>query len=358
MKHVFYIHSQTCYITSLKVIQYSKILKEDVIFLISRNTPLYQNHYKSYHIYPIIDNWPFYTHKTLINFKWIYNRRIKTIVDKIIENFIGEDFIFYSQNSRHYKYNLFISSYKCVDNRFIEDGLDMYTSYQEFNIKYPKPLRLRYLLGNSILGFLQNLRDRVFQKNNPFWSKTGVSLIYTLSPLSCSQFSVEMGLKTLDLGKIPTKLTFKNLSNTKPIIVPSALEEQMIVSNTIMCNSYLHYLKNNSIKEVYIKWHPSHTLNSKNYILKRFCKANIAVDIIPDAIPLEALFSSERAFEVITHGSSLAIYAAVLGTSSSKVLYPILHKLNGKLTPRSQYWINTFPKLNFERLTIIPFSNE
>ena len=59
LKHVFYLPSQTCYITALKVIKYKKILNDQVILLISRNTPLFNNKYQTFHIYPILDNWPF-----------------------------------------------------------------------------------------------------------------------------------------------------------------------------------------------------------------------------------------------------------------------------------------------------------
>ena len=115
LKHVFYLHSQTCYITALKVIKNKKISNDQVILLISRNTPLFSNKYQSFHIYPLLDNWPFYTQKKIFNLKWIFNYKALNIFDNVINNFIKFNFVFYSQNSRHFKYNVFISSKNCIE---------------------------------------------------------------------------------------------------------------------------------------------------------------------------------------------------------------------------------------------------
>ena len=85
LKHVFYLHSQTCYISALKVIKHKKISNDQVILLISRNTPLFRNKYQSFHIYPILDNWPFYTQKEIFKSQ---NAGKKTSQE--IENFLDK----------------------------------------------------------------------------------------------------------------------------------------------------------------------------------------------------------------------------------------------------------------------------
>ena len=126
----------------------------------------------------------------------------------------------------------------------------MYASYYEYNIKYPKPLPKRYLILNKILGTLQSLEKRIFQKNRVFWSKNGSTEIYTLSSKSCAHFHKNHNLNIIDLSKVNISFKFRKLNNKKYIILPSALEEQNIISNSILCDSYIYYL----MKKKYLKF--------------------------------------------------------------------------------------------------------
>jgi hypothetical protein len=352
MKHIFYVHSQTCYITALKVIKFEKILKDQVILLISRNTPLFKNDYQSFHIYPLIDNWPFYTQKQILSFKWFMNRRILNIFDYFINNMIEDNFVFYSQNSRHYKYNVFISSKKCIENHFIEDGLDMYASQNEFNIKYPSPLKTRYKFINSLLSNIQNLKERIFQNDNPFWSKNDNSNFYALSDFSYQNLNIDTN-KIINLQEVETDVKIPKINSNFPIILPSALEEQNITTNQNIANSYIYFLKKNSIDAINIKWHPAHTINSKNIISKLISDEGISINYIDDSIPMELVFAAENyKLTLISNGSSLLIYGVLLGQHKSHVIFPILHKISNCKTPRSQYWESTFLNLKLPNLII------
>ena len=352
MKHVFYVHSQTCYITALKVIKFEKILKDQVILLISRNTPLFKNDYQSFHIYPLIDNWPFYTQKQILSLNWFINRKILNMFDYIVNHMIKDNFVFYSQNSRHYKYNVFISSKNCVKNHFIEDGLDMYASQNEFNIKYPSPLKTRYKLVNSLLSNIQNFKKRIFQNDNPFWGKNDNSFFYALSAFSYQNLNIDTN-KIINLQEVETDVKIPNINYTFPIILPSALEEQNITTNQNIANSYIYFLKKKSIDAINIKWHPAHTVNSKNIISNIISNAGISINYIDDSIPMELVFAtSSSKLTLISNGSSLLIYGVLLGQHKSHVIFPILHKISNSKTPRSQYWENTFLNLKLPNLII------
>ena len=352
MKHVFYIHSQTCYITALKVIKFEEILKDQVILLISRNTPLFKNDYQSFHVYPLLDNWPFYTQKQILSFKWFMNRKILNIFDHIINNMIKDNFVFYSQNSRHYKYNVFISSKNCIENHFIEDGLDMYASQNEFNIKYPDPLKIRYKLVNSLLSNIQNLKKRIFQNDNAFWSKNNKSFFYALSNLSYQNLNIDKN-KIINLQEVEINVKIPKINSNFPIILPSALEEQNITTNQNLANSYIHFLKKKSIDVINIKWHPAHTVNSKNIISKLISNEGISINYIDDSIPMELVFANSNSkLTLISNGSSLLIYGVLLGQHKSHVIFPILHKISNCKTPRSQYWEYSFLKFKLPNLII------
>lgn len=348
-KHIFYIHSQTCYVISLKIIQHKNLDINNVIFLLSRNTPIIEPKIKHLHIYPILDNWGFYTFRKLLNLKWLNNRRVVKIIDNIIENTVPKDFIFYSQNGRHYKYNIFISSKKCFGNHYIEDGLDMYSSYAEFNKKYPNPLKLKNLLVNKMLSSIQGLRKRIFQVNDPYWASNNQTKIYTLHEYSMKY--IKCNLKKINLQNIQLPIQNEELEEL-PILLPSALEEQNICNNIHVVKSYLLFCSKYNIKKAYIKWHPAHTIQTKKYYLDTFSSNNIEIIEIPNNLPMELYFSTtNRTHKVVSNGSSLLIYAALFGKKcTAHIIYPILHYILGRKTPRSDYWINTYSQYKIQNL--------
>jgi len=350
-KHIFYIHSQTCYITSFKTVQYENIDANDVIFLLARNTPVIEPKFKHFHIYPIIDNWRFYRVRKLLNLKWLNNPRIVKIIDNFIEKNVPNNFVFYSQNGRHYKYNIFISSKKCINNHYIEDGLDMYSSHSEFNIKYPNPLKISDVIINKTLPVLQGLRKRVFQFNDPFWASSTNTKFYTLHEYSMKH--INCNLKKIDLEKTQLPINVEELEDL-PIFLPSALEEQNICNNEYVIKSYLIFCSNHNITRAYIKWHPAHTIQSKKYFLETFRTNNIEIIELPIDLLMELYFSStNKSHKVVSNGSSLLIYAALFGKNcTAHIIYQILHKVLGKKTPRSDYWINTYSQYTINNLIL------
>jgi hypothetical protein len=348
-KHIFYIHSQTCYVISLKIVQYENLDINNVLFLLARNTPIVEPKFKHYHIYPIIDNWGFYKLRSLLDMRWLNNRRVVNLIDNFIENVVPVNFIFYSQNGRHYKYNIFISSKKCIGNNYIEDGLDMYSSNSEFNIKYPNPLKIRHLVINKTLSLFQGLYKRIFQLNNPFWAYNYNTKFYLLHEYSMKY--IECNLKKINLEKIRLNFICDELEDL-PILLPSALEEQNICNNKHVLKSYLIFCSNRNISKAYIKWHPAHTNQSKNYFLNIFKANNIGIIELPNNLSMELYFSAtNKLHKVISNGSSVLIYAALFGKNcSAHIIYPILHNVLGKKTPRSDYWINTYSQYKIKNL--------
>ncbi|MBT7901358.1 MAG: hypothetical protein HN601_10505 [Candidatus Marinimicrobia bacterium] len=286
--------------------------------------------------------------------KWLFNRRIVNIIDNIIEKNVPENFVFYSQNGRHYKYNIFISSKKCINNNYIEDGLDMYSSHKEFNIKYPNPLKIRYILINKILSLFQGLNKRIFQLNDPFWASNNNTKFYTLHEYSMK--NIKCKLEKINLEKTQLPIICEELEGL-PIFLPSALEEQNICNNDSVLKSYLLFCSNHNITKAYIKWHPAHTIQSKNYFLETFSKSNIEIIVLPNDLLMELYFSStNKKHKVISNGTSLLIYAALFGKNcTAHIIYPILHKVLGKKTPRSDYWINTYSQYTINNLFLESF---
>lgn len=139
------------------------------------------------------------------------------------------------------------------------------------------------------------------------------------------------------------------------------MEEQNICSNYYVVKSYLKFCANFNIKKAYIKWHPAHFVESKKYFLKKFREENIEIIELSNELSIELYLSSTRkSHKIISNGSSLLIYSALLGKKcTAHIIYPILHKLLVKKTPRSDYWINTFSQYRMKNLFLeSDFSNE
>ena len=352
MLHVFYVHSQTCYVAAMRIIEFNVIDREKVIIFISRNTPKIDAVLSHVYIQPVLDNWMFYSLRNILDFRWLHTRRVIDIFDSIIERHVGNEFIFYSQNGRHYKYNVIISSRLCVGNNYFEDGLDNYSSQDVFNTKYPVPLKNRYRLVNFVLGSLQRVRERVHQNREVFWKGKNDSVFYALHPLSMTKIK-------LHIPKIVLNETYVNLDlpllSDMPIVLPSALDEQNISVNKMNIKVYTDYLCSSKVEAVYIKWHPAQKESTKRMYRSSFETCGIEIREIDPSVPMELYFTkTESAHTILSIGSSLLLYAALLNRNNvSIVLYNNLHSLIGKKTPRSQYWEETFNLFNLDNLKVI-----
>ena len=162
---------------------------------------------------------------------------------------------------------------------------------------------------------------------------------------------IKCNLKKINLDKIRLDFVCDELDDL-PILLPSALEEQNICNNKYVLKSYLIFCINHSITKAYIKWHPAHTIQSKNYFLNIFNTNNIEILELPNDLPVELYFSTtKKSHKVISNGSSVLIYAALFGENcTAHVIFPILHEVLGKKTSRSDYWINTYSQYKIKNL--------
>ena len=352
MLHVFYVHSQTCYVAALKIIEFKKLDRSKIVILNARSTPKIDSRLRHIYIKPLLDNWKFYALRDIPDFKWLHTRRVIRLYDSIIDEILNEKFIFYSQNGRHYKYNIFISSSLCIGNNYFEDGLDNYSTQQEFNIKYPSPLKYRYVLINFVLGCLQGVRLRVRQDRNTFWKGKNKTVFYALHPLSMSK--IHLNIPKVILSDISVNVDLPVLSNL-PIILPSALEEQKISENKANIQVYIDYLRLHEMDSVHIKWHPAQNEFTKAMYRKSFAKCSITLNEIDSRIPMELYFTKrDISHTILSIGSSLLLYAALFNKNiTSIVLYNNLHKILDKKTARSKFWQESFSLFNLENLKII-----
>ena len=136
MKHLFHIHSNTCYLVALGIVEKKALDVNDVFFLICRKLPKIVD--EIHHLY--IDNmlyyFPYFTNSHLFRFQFLYSQRAIRKIDYIIDTSIDEEYVYYVHNSRHYLNSIIISHPLCQQVEFMEDGLDMYFEIEKEDIIY------------------------------------------------------------------------------------------------------------------------------------------------------------------------------------------------------------------------------
>ena len=354
MKHVFHIHSFTCYITSVGVVKMEDIPMNDVIFVIYRSIPKIFTEVK--HIY-IPDNkyyFPYFTNKKLFNFSFLLTKKYIKYFDNIIYNEIGNDYIFYVHNSRGYLYRIFITNNFCKEVRFIEDGLDAYFTEQAFYKKYPYIVKLRHKIVNYLLGNIlgsEYVYNRLKQFDNPFKNKKEIPRFYGLTNDSFSKFLPEK----CDYIKINQDI-IKDIQEYKVpdgsnVFVFSALIEQYVTTQDILDKFIEWYVMFFKINKVFINFHPHQSVLSRDKIINKLKDENVDIHIIPDDIIMETFFINNKKLNIYGIGTSLLVYASYFSTSSKVyVLYPFF-KLNLKLdTIRTKFWDDTYQNMHLKNL--------
>lgn len=130
MNHIFYLHSNTCVISSFDVIGELLSRNENVIIITERNTkfPFFEGRVKLYDMQKIIDAYRKKTNnlvKLVINYRVTLHPQCKRFAEEIINN---EDFIFYTPSYNMYTVKPFLQNKYIRGYYFIEEGFMSYLS--------------------------------------------------------------------------------------------------------------------------------------------------------------------------------------------------------------------------------------
>lgn len=354
MKHVFHIHSNTCYISAFGVIHDESIPNEDIIFILCRNLPVLQTGIKYFRIEDELYYFPFLRNNQLHKFEFLHSKNKIREIDSIIEKEIGQDFIYYVHNSRNYLYRVVITHKSCKEVRFIEDGLDMYLDKKGFDRKYPVKVWLRHRVINFVLGHFLGVYRRLYQPNQPFSNRnTETPKIYGLTDLSFQKF-IDPGFeyKRLDAKNLQRIQDYKLKEGTN-LFVLTALVEQHVAKPHEVEALLKWYIEKFNIEEIKLNFHPHQSENTRKHIVSVFENKSVKVEVIPDEIIMEVLFINNKGLNIFGTGTSLLIYAAIFSPSSKVyALYPFFKKHLKRDTIRTIFWENTFNKIRSENFNL------
>ncbi len=153
MNHIFYLHSNTCVMSSYDMIE--KLVKqgESVIVISERKVtfPFFEGKVKKFDMQEVIDKNRRNTSNIvllLINYKTRLHPQCRIFAEKVINR---EDFILYTPSYNMYTIKPFVNSRFCLGYYYIEEGFQAYLSQKTLRKNY---LDRRYRKGRILMDFV------------------------------------------------------------------------------------------------------------------------------------------------------------------------------------------------------------
>lgn len=338
MKYIFTIHSHITFLSALAVIKYEKFSKERVILISSNyNVPL-----KDYKIVPSYDETEksFLTKLKNLNYPAAYDRYIEKMTD-------GEDYFAFidlmSSGNR-----ILITNPKCKGFHFIEEGIVNYGNYDSFRMltididqfpwrmNYGKHWKLildgifRLLRGRSLKLLALPIHPNIYAnfqgvKFYCFSEKAFLNVHpenKVVTPFSIIREEMKTMVKGLDISGYCLWL-----GDGMNRVYGIELEEFILALKTFLEN--WRKQENNILnRKMSIKFRPDQSEEEKKATIEIFESFGFETTILPYDTIIEALLISSENVNVMGNGTSLLIYANVLGHRSYSIFRNIPDKYN------------------------------
>ena len=357
MKYIFTIHSHITFLSALGVVEHELLDKDKVIFICSSYDP------------PIIHNSKISLVKSLDETESKYNilQRILNLnygkgSDRYISNLLG------GENFRAYidlmsMFNRFLVTHKsCEQFHFIEEGIVNYGNYDSFRLltmdidKYSWRISFRSHFKEIALSIYRIVRGR--------------SLKILNLPIHPNLYAFFKGVNFYGFSEF----TFPNIPNNqkKVISFSMVLKELAVVKDSkydlngafiwigdSMCNQYgismehfEHALQQLLIKDtssvktdIFIKYRGTETPKEKVITENVLKNNNYNIFLLPEDTVMESIFMNYRNLTVFGNGSSLLIYAKIMGHKVSSI-FPYIPNIYN--IPLASDFDNVHKLLNFK----------
>ena len=313
MKHVFWIHSHTTFLTARGVIDKLKLRNRDIVYILARN----------YKCYNIDENIPTYDMSEIIMSPRLETRRrileeIR-ILDNLIDEKISEAFTFYTPHLSSYAFQVVSTNKLCVDIKFIQEGIIDFCTGGQVSQK------------NILFKMKQIYVNTMYRNLHRFWKcadwddyRHGIkhaseSFAITESLFSkadCKHTIVEWPKMTL-----PIKLEDNGI-----YFVFESLVEQRNIERYIFMEAIEKLIKKFAGEHNYVKFHPFQKDENKDYIKSLFPKNGFQVEQLPDNVPFEMILASQPHMKVCGFTTSLIFFAALMPQHEAHICVPALYK--------------------------------
>jgi hypothetical protein len=332
MKHVFFVHTPVTYLATVAVIKQLSIQKDDaVIFFQSFNEPLSSDAF--YKSVIIKDFFPSGSIKKALEFLTHFN--IVTRLDDLITTATeGAHFIAYIPVVS-FAHKVLITHKNCVQFNFIEEGLAQY--YKEETLEsinadqQNKPWRtsfknIKYILNNLYLvarGYNARLQGLPFSyscyqafENINFYGFSDQSFPLAETNKRCL---INFDVDNFSIIKQPAAINIDNafIWIGDPGVIQYGFSENVYLSGIEA--GFISFLNQYGNSNIMIKFHREEPASLRKKILQLFQKHSISVQVLPDSIIMELLFSKGKNVTAAGIYSSLLYYASVMGHRSYSI---------------------------------------
>lgn len=310
MKHLFFIHSHTLFLTSIGVKQYLNISDDDTIFIYARNynNSLFNLNFKTVDISILYSSLQVDRHKRMWKDKKYREEKIKEI-DELINNITNNDvFEIYVPHLSFCLFKIASTHPNCT-----------YTSYvQEGGVPFSTAFSSKFDFIHTVYFYLYNMfaASPRMKKNGRWYDKTLLKRQSGIKTYSISDsFFQHMPTykRTNCIVKWPSCDLQLNFNQESPIFV----FDGFVFNHHIEKEYYLDKCKRIVEEEAgptnYIKFHPVQPEEERNVILSYFRNIGCEVSILKNDIPMEIVISSTEKMKYVGFGSSLLFFARDYG---------------------------------------------
>lgn len=307
MKHIFFIHSHTVFLTALGVIDYKKIASEDVVFITYRN---YKNDllrtYKSVDIskeeqdtFYIVFSW---SHRNFFYNKEQYQKSI-AFFDSFLKDVANEGYNLYVPQLQAIAFQIAATNPLCKECFFIQEGGR--TMYPLLTGK----ISLAWRIYNAI----------VLRKEKRLWKCTNWfpnnNTPYN-RPITAYAFDKEyfsQGPKEIILVTWPKIDVDTELDVNRPIFLLEGAVEHGQVEKHVYVNAVRKLINSYAEENNYIKFHPKQSEEVRQLYINMFHEKGCNVEELPMDVPFELILAKYRNLKLYGFGTSLLFFGQALG---------------------------------------------
>jgi hypothetical protein len=307
MKHIFLIHSHTLFLTSLGVIEYLKLDKDQVIFIYSRNyKTMIETSYLTIDMSEECENC-FHAILSFSRKNYRIDKKLKkniiNKVDKTIDIYVTDNFKLYIPHLQIFFCQIFATNKKCIGCNFIQEGgRVMYNLLTDKNLLF-------FRLYNAV--FLRN-EKRMWKTASWFPSKNcrfnKPIRVYAVDNSFFNNF-----VDDCHIVKWPRLEISYNIETEYPIFVYEGAVELGQIERHHYFNAIKKQIDDFSSKKNYVKFHPAQTDKAKKIIKNFFMEKEKEMIELPMDIPFELLIISNTNLNIYGFGSSLLFFSRAYG---------------------------------------------
>lgn len=311
MKHLFWVHSHSLYLTARGVINKLQLPYKDVIFFLG-------GHYKPYDLPEEIAVYDYLSLHFDISKSVNTKRQVKEL-DELIEELVGEDFTLYIPHIVLPRFQAMATNKHCADVKFVQEGIIDRCAGNKSKIKILKTLISKTYLHNS--GRVWNT-DKYLDWD---FCPPGVHVSETFA-ISDGLFS-NMGCKHTIIRWPGIKLPLELEDGAVYFVFDSLVEDKDIERKIYMGAAERMIMKYGKAGACnYVKFHPRQKLDARLCIKYLFLKNGFNVKVLPDTMPFEAILASKEHMEVCGFTSSLIFFSALMPQHKAHICVSALYQ--------------------------------